>query len=146
MDDIDAKLNSEFGYCEITRNKDLYTGTGKKHNYDDLKLAYTNAKRGFQNLISDKESAIKYIQKAIDAWEEALKESDTDNKKARINNKITAAIYCNLVEAYVLLGDFSTAEDYLDKITLLDSVKNKFESSAEYSRTFMEDQKKRTHE
>ena len=39
-----------------------------------------------------------------------LKESNIKDKKARIDKNVTAAIYCNLAEAYIWLNEFDNAE------------------------------------
>jgi hypothetical protein len=59
------------------------------------------------------------LQKACDLWHTALKESDLNDKKARINKDITLAIYFNLLEACFALGDAQTGQKTLEKLNTM---------------------------
>ena len=44
------------------------------------------------------------LEKAVELWNYALKESDLKNKKARIDAKVTATTHLNCAEAYIWLN------------------------------------------
>ena len=52
-------------------------------------------------------------QISINIWETVLGESDVNDKKARINGKVTESIYQNLIEAAIFKEDFVRAQDFL---------------------------------
>jgi hypothetical protein len=85
--------------------------------------------------------AFEYIKKGIDGWEAALKESEPKNKKARVNDKVTAVTRLNLAEAYIWINDYSNAELQLDKTRFLDL--NKFTRLAAKQKGLVDDQKAR---
>ncbi len=60
-----------------------------------------------------------YSNKAINAWEKALKESNPDRKKSRINKKVTRFTCLMLAEAYMWTDDFTRAEEYVAKMKVL---------------------------
>ena len=45
-----------------------------------------------------------------------MKESDTNNKKARIDEDVTIAILMNLSEAYIWLNDYTKSQEDLTKL------------------------------
>ena len=53
------------------------------------------------------------LTEAIQIWETVLGESDVNNKKARINDKVTQSIYQNLIEAAIYKEEFISAQDHL---------------------------------
>ena len=89
----------------------------------------------------DRSSAKEKLDQAINAWKAILTESNLSDDKARINDKVTAMIQCNLAELYSWRGDYDQAE--LHKNLALNSGVNKFRNHAERVQGFYADQKKR---
>ncbi len=102
-----------------------YVKEKKTNDYDDLRRAknyFTDAAAYFKTdniLLVNKVVQPDYhhrnelLDSAIAIWEKALEESDLQNKKARIDQKVTRHIYYNLAFAYVLKNDFAKAQQYL---------------------------------
>lgn len=90
----------------------------KKHNYDDYEKIFLDMKAGFDVVKIDEnniDAAKESLNKAIDGFEALLKESNTENKKARINHDITAALYLNIGHCYLFMKDYEKANYYYKK-------------------------------
>lgn len=114
---INEMLNSDYGY--VSQSRSVAIGyVNEKKMYDDLKDALNNAKNAYA-AIGKKETSAQgedYLHKAITAWENALKESDPDHRKARINQDVTEALLIDLSEAYIWLNDYTKSQEYLTKL------------------------------
>lgn len=91
----------------------------RKHTYQDYKLAYISASEGYSKLVSEPELAVKKLNEAIEMWVKALEESDVENKKARINEKVTLVTYYNLADAYIQTAQFDKANNVMNQLMLL---------------------------
>jgi hypothetical protein len=114
-------INDMFGYRQITYTTEVMI-VDEKTGYQDLKDAYAAALAGYNALISDmaKTAAIPNIQKAVDLWENAMKESNPDSKKARIDRGITKVLLVNLQQAYMWLDNYDKAQACYDKLMAMD--------------------------
>ncbi|MBM78489.1 MAG: hypothetical protein CL846_08405 [Crocinitomicaceae bacterium] len=102
----------------------------KKHQdytYDNLVNALTHAQSAYASMSYDRDKATakERLAKAIDLWEEELKSSDLNDKKARINKKITGLISANLADAYFWSENFEKANLYINKAITNGTVKSK---------------------
>ncbi len=115
---ITSFLNRKYGYRKLSTSEKLYTFKAKKHNYDDYDKAMTLAKEAFEaysdSLIYPVEGFSTKIGEAIVIWEQALKESDIENKKARVSEKITGLTLQNLAFSYIWLNDFENANKCIE--------------------------------
>ena len=143
MEATSDELNSLYGVTKVTRNISVWLIKGKKYDYADYQSAYEFAVMGYGKLTEEGSNAkaFEYIKKGISAWENALKESEPKNKKARVNDKVTAATRMNLSEAYIWINDYSNAELQLDKTRFLDL--NKYSKLAKKQKVLLDDQKAR---
>lgn len=109
---INSYLTEKIGYPMKSRKTEIRTAKSKDHDYTDLLTAFTNFQDGVLNLqYKDKKQAAKdKLQAAVTIWEKALTESNLNDKNARIDKNVTAALYVNLMEAYLWMDDFSNAE------------------------------------
>lgn len=140
LSSINNIVNEKCGFPTKSYATEIYTV--KKHkgqNYNDLIDAYTNAKAGYDLIYKDvsKSDAIKKLQKACDIWEKALQESDVNDNKARINDKVTALIYVNLAEAYMWMNEWTTADGYIQKAKIMSVAAGKYKREAGDVETFM---------
>lgn len=90
----------------------------KKHNYDDYEKIFLDMKAGYDVVKIDEnniDGAKESLNKAIEGFETLLKESDTGNKKARINHDITAALFLNIGHCYLFMKDYAKANEYYKK-------------------------------
>lgn len=122
---IQNLLNSDYAFKKIKRETIIYQIKDKKQDYTDMATAYLALVEGYNGLTEDyekKEAKVK-IQEAITIYEKALTESDMKNKKARINEEVTLAIYVNLMEAYIWMDEYAKAKTMYAKFSTFDAPK-----------------------
>jgi hypothetical protein len=141
---INQLLNEKFGYLKKKREIEINVPNDKKISYNEYADAYVLVLSGYNMIGSggSKEQVNADIKKAIAIWEKALTESNTTNKKARINEKVTIATNQNLAEAYMWVNDYRSSEMYFNKLTLL-NLSGKDKKALEKNREFMKFQKAR---
>ena len=118
INNISSELDSEIGYPKKRENTDIYiVKKFQDYNYDQLLTAYNYAESGYGQVGLDrnKSRAKAQLIKAINIWEEEMKESDLANKKSRINSKISGLISANLADAYFWIEDFEKSNFYINK-------------------------------
>jgi hypothetical protein len=115
-------LDSKLGQRVITRNTSIIVVSDKKINYDEYPQAYEKALMGYKGLTDPARTADaqKQISEAVALWNKALTESNPKDKKARIDEKVTAATLYNDAEANLWLNNFDEAERLLARLKLLD--------------------------
>lgn len=136
-------LNNQIGFPVKTRHAELYSVKRfKDYDYSDVTAAFTYTTQALELVKNDRDrkSAISAIDQAISAWNEVLYESNNYDSKARINDKITAMIQCNLAELMIWKADFQNAELNLN---LAVSNGGKFKRHADDEKPFLADQKRR---
>jgi hypothetical protein len=136
-------LNSQIGYRQVSRTAEIYAVKKyKSYDYSDVTMAYTKTVQALMLVSQDRDrsAAMDKIEEAIADWDMIMEESNTYDKKARINSKITAMIQCNLAELYAWKGEYDKAEMYTN---LAISAGGKFKRHANGEKGFYADQKKR---
>jgi len=141
LKELNFYLNSQFGYSKLTRSSNIAMVKPKKYEYDEFFNAYEQIFTGYSYIIENREEADTYIKDAINNWETALKESDKENKKARINLKVTAVTHLNCAEAYCWLNDFQSARRHIMKVKMLKT--KKYDRKVEACQKLIADQEKR---
>ncbi|SKC84327.1 tetratricopeptide repeat protein [Ohtaekwangia koreensis] len=118
-EEIRSWLFSNYGYGLVLEGIEIGYIKDKNDEYSDLTqaltllyVAYTYADKK-KDYVDDTFKT--KVNEAIAMWEKALLESSED-KKARIDQKVTAMIQCNIALAYYGLNDFDKAEEWLQKI------------------------------
>ncbi|MEO9533633.1 MAG: hypothetical protein ABJG68_01435 [Crocinitomicaceae bacterium] len=115
--EVNKQLNSQHGFPVKSRAIEIYTVKKfKDHQYNDLTNAYTAASQGYMQVAGslDHSTAASKLNEAITIWKQMLTESNVGDKKSRINDKVTALLYCNLAEAYCWLNDYNAARTYVN--------------------------------
>lgn len=138
---VNTDLNNQFGYSWIKKRSKIYSAKGKKYFYDDLDKAVVSFQNGLEDLKVNQDIAAGKLNEAIVVWKEALEELDLADKKARINNKIGAALYINLGLAYTLINEFDNADKALSTVQSNSSFKGGDVKEAKSVRKFMNDQR-----
>ena len=118
INNISSVLDSEIGYPKKRENTEVYiVKKFQDYNYEKLLSAYNYAESGYGQVGLDrnKSRAKTQLNKAINIWEQELKESDLTDKKARINTKISGLISANLADAYFWTEDFEKSNFYINK-------------------------------
>ena len=136
-----ADLNDQFGYSWIKKRSKIYTAKGKKFDYSELDRAITDFENGLRDLKINQDIANEKFNKAIEIWNKDLEEMDTKDKKARINNKVGAALYINLGLAYTLMNDFENADKALSTVQSNKDFKGGDIKEADAVRKFMSEQR-----
>lgn len=117
---INHLVNDRIGYEITPRETSLDYVKSKNDEYADYNEAYNNALAGLKTLTTNEESAKQKLTLAVEQWNTILKESDLDNKKARIDKDVTTAIYFNLLECYFALRNNTDAETVLSILERMD--------------------------
>ena len=118
INNISSVLDSEIGYPKKRENTEVYiVKKFQDYNYEKLLSAYNYAESGYEKVGLDrnKSRAKTQLIKAINIWEQEMKESDLANKKSRINSKISGLISANLADAYFWTEDFEKSNFYINK-------------------------------
>jgi hypothetical protein len=142
--EVDRILNDHFGFVKMNRETEVYSiKKYKSYEYSDVTEAYTLTTQALSLVAKDRNrsSAASKIDQAIAKWKTILEESNLYDGKARVNDKITAMIHCNLSELYIWKGDFSSAD--LELNLALNSGVFKFKNESERRRDFFNDQRSR---
>jgi hypothetical protein len=136
-------LDSKLGQRVITRNTSIIVVSDKKINYDEYPQAYEKALMGYKGLTDPTRTADaqKQITEAVALWNKALTESNPKDKKARIDEKVTAATLYNDAEANLWLNNFDEAERLLARLKLLDI--SRYNTMANELSTVVQDQRTR---
>ncbi len=120
---INNLINNKYGFMKMSYAT-LLSVVDEKKDYQDYKEAYVAAENGYKAISSapgaDKSSSFPELNKAIGLWENAMKESQPNNKKARVDGDVTEITILNLIEAYIWKDDYINAKAYIDKIKTLD--------------------------
>ncbi|XOV66080.1 MAG: hypothetical protein ACFHU9_10630 [Fluviicola sp.] len=110
---LNDHLNNHFGFVERNRTAEIYSVKSfKGHDYTDVTNAFTKTTFALQAVGADRDrsGAMGKINEAITATETILTESNLSDSKARINDKITAMLQCNLAELYMWKADFNKSD------------------------------------
>ena len=140
---LSTLINNMFGYRKINHATELMTVDEKK-DYDDIKEAYNAAVSGYNALAGDatKAAALPNLRKATDIWENALKESNLESRKARIDRGVTKGLLVNLQQAYMWIDEYEKSQACYEKLIALDP-DNTNKKRAERIKAMAADQKER---
>ena len=130
LQEVNNLINDYLGYPIKNVRLDIYTVKKYKGmDYSDFIQAYTLAKQGYISISNESQKYVTaHLEKAILIWEEAEKESYIQDRKARVNKKVTAVVYMNLAKAYLWSKDFNKTDYYIQKAISLGVSKYKNEA------------------
>ncbi len=137
------RLNELYGFCPKVRYENLYKVKAKKFNYDDCQSGFSIAREGYLNLNTDFKSSKNKLLEAIKIWNRVLKESELENKKARVNKHVTATMKLNIAQAYGWMNEYEKAELTLLEIIDYDKFKFRYRDAAQTRMKFYRKQKAR---
>ena len=106
-------LESQFGFVNKNRKAEVYSVKKyKDYDYTDVTMAYNKTSEALLLVgkSPDRSEAYETLKEARDMWNVILEESNLQNKKERVNSKISAMIWCNVAEISVWMGDFSQVD------------------------------------
>lgn len=110
---INNTLNNKFGYILKNRTAEIYSVKNfKSYDYSDVTNAFTLATQALSLVKNDRDrsGAMDKLDEAIAAIDGILEESNLYDKKARINDKITAMLQCNKAELLIWQAEFDEAD------------------------------------
>lgn len=139
---ISDLVNDKIGYRRELRKTSLSYVKTKDETYRDLMIAYNDATSALKTLVDDEAGAKSKLSSAVEGWNNALKESDINNKKARIDKEVTTMIYFNLLEAYFAQRDAVNGEKTITALNAL-SLSNSDRKQKEAYEVLFNDLKKR---
>lgn len=91
-------------------------GSKKRFDFSDIDKAKTSLQQAIGKLNSDDvEEANADLKVVINICEKALTESKVDDKRARVNRKVTAMLHYNCGLAHFLMNNFKQAGKHLNK-------------------------------
>ena len=137
-------IDDQFGYINKSRKAEVYSVKKyKDYDYTDVIMAYNKTSEALMMVgeSRDRSSAFDALNEAREMWLEILQESNLQNRKERINAKISAVIWCNLAEIAVWMGDFTQADIHVSNVKNSGVFKAKNHINGETS--FYNDQKNR---
>lgn len=102
---MDVNLQLQVGYAK---------GSKKRFDFADLNKAKRTMQSAIRKLNSSGD-ANEDFKSAIEIYQKALKESKPDEKRARVNRKVTAMLHYNMSLAYFLINDFKQAMTHVDQ-------------------------------
>lgn len=114
MLEVNRYINNLYGFSNITTSEIIRYVKNKEQLYNDVDEAKEMAILGYKNFKNgDRNSE---LFDAIDLWETILKESNMEDKKARIDENISIALMFNVLEASLYLNDFEKVDDYISRM------------------------------
>ena len=105
-------VNDQVGYVNRTRSTEIYSVKKfKNYDYSDVTNAYSTTVEALNLVDNDRDcsGAQEKLEKAMALWNEIMMESNTYDNKARINDKISAMIQCNIAEIQLWQSKFNEA-------------------------------------
>ncbi|MEE3145463.1 MAG: hypothetical protein VX280_04775 [Bacteroidota bacterium] len=137
-------LDNQFGYINKSRKAEIYSVKKyKDYDYTDVIMAYNQTTEALLKVGNDRDrsGAMDDLEEAREMWLKILEESNLQNKKERINAKISAVIWCNLAEIAIWMADFNEADNQVSKT--MNSGIMKAKSHIKGEKSFYADQKNR---
>lgn len=123
---VSNDLDDKYGYQKYSIIIEAFSiKVNKKCSYDysDLTSAFDLLNTSF-NIIkaNDNDTTTFYntMQPALAKWENALKESNVADKKSRINEDVTCAIYSNIAVTFLLSKKYTEAIEFYNKCLEID--------------------------
>lgn len=112
-------LENQFGFVNKSRRAEVYSiKKYKDYDYSDVASAYnkTNEALLLVGGSPDRSSAYASLKEARNMWSAILEESNIQNRKERINGKVSAIIWCNIAEISMWMGDFNNVDIHVQNI------------------------------
>ena len=118
-----ALIDDALFFNVVEEKVPVYTFKDKVRDYTDLNNAASLARTGYDAIRkSGAEAGRNDLQQAISIWEQALVESNVNDKTARINRKVTVKLQESIGAAWITLGDPARAVTHLQKASRASSM------------------------
>ena len=106
-------INNQLGFVNKTRRTEIYSVKKfKQYDYSDVTTAFSATVSALQLVGNDKDhsAAEEKLKSALEQWKVILTESNSYDKKARINDKISAVIQCIVAEIEFWMNEFDNSQ------------------------------------
>lgn len=113
INSLNDYLNGQIAFVVRQRVAELYSvNNHKNYDYSDVSDAFNKATLALQLVSNDRDrsGAMDKIDEALEAYQNILEESNLSDNKARINDKITAMMQCNVAELLIWKAEFDKAD------------------------------------
>jgi hypothetical protein len=108
-------INNALFFTYVPHELFVFSLKSKNHDYSDINDASDNAAKALEELKNnvDNKTAQDNLRNAVTVWNKALAESDSKDKKAKINKKVTIAISENIATVNMYLREYDKAKKVL---------------------------------
>lgn len=129
VENINTYLRINYGFNKVKKDRPFFDIKDKKQSYPECHEAIEKVRNAFVyvNMPAKQADMVAKLKEAIAIWEKDLTELDKNNKDARINKDVAAALYLNIAEASIWTKEFDKAYEALASHKALDE---------DYSRTY----------
>lgn len=129
VENVNTYLKINYGFNVVKKDRPFFDIKDKKQSYPECHEAIEKVKNAFVyvNMPAKQDVMVAKLKEAIAIWEKDLTELDKNNKDARINKDVAAALYLNIAEACIWTKEFDKAYEALASHKALDE---------DYSRTY----------
>lgn len=144
INSLNDYINGQIGFVNKKRTVEIYTVKKfKSYNYNDVDFAFKKTVTALQAVKNDddRSGAMDLIDEALEALNEILLESNDYDKKARINDKITAMLECNKMELLMWQAEFDEVDALIS--LLINSGEGKAKRHSRGQQGFYADQRLR---
>ena len=118
LEQINNELNVKYGFAVQFEECLIGTVKNKKGEWDDLESAQGFAIAGIGALKNNEMN--EDLSQAMDIWKSLYAEAAPDDKKARINKKVTKLLLYNMMYVSRMTNNYADAKMYLDALRELD--------------------------
>jgi len=128
---ISRDLNKDFAIYNGIQELDFYTVKAKKFKYDDLNKSIKTGIKEF------KSKDFANVESYVSSLKEAIAKTDFDNKKAQYNKKLAGKLYLNIINAYLVAGQFDKVEEvYVSMNDIIEEISKSDKSTAKKAYNF----------
>lgn len=113
MKKVNRYINDQVGFTPEKVKLKIKTPSDKKRNYEDLKKAEFLVKESIDvmtNSVNEEK-----LTEALEIWKTAIEEADLEDKKSRINRKVTLALLKNIFQISMLIKDIDSMNFVMQK-------------------------------
>ena len=114
LEAVSEYINEKYGFSPMQEKTMVFHVKNKKGAYDDLESAKDFALAGIAALENNQIN--EDLTEAINIWKSEYSEADLEDKKARVNVKVTKAILWNLIAVSRMTNNIADAKTYLEAI------------------------------
>ncbi|MDT0557326.1 leucine-rich repeat domain-containing protein [Ichthyenterobacterium sp. W332] len=117
FEDAQSRAENAFKMGYVSYSLNVYTGKGgKDYDYSALDKAQQLAISAYDSMHKQgniNQQSLDELMIAVNTWLTHVKDYNTDNNRAKINDRVVRGLYINLATAHYQMFDFDKAMEYL---------------------------------